>query len=128
MKADGAPLHLDGLVGARFPLECKWSDTAEYLKDQIEARTWMTWSRQCLLYQGRELQEGSTLSDYNIRRDSALHLIPRQVGGKPVIYVFPQTSLLDVTVPVSLVPQRSFSHIYPLSAPKKLQDGRQHIV
>ncbi|PIL35424.1 hypothetical protein GSI_02151 [Ganoderma sinense ZZ0214-1] len=46
---------------------------------------------------------------------------------KPVVYLFPPRPLPEVAVSVRLVPQWSFTHIYPLVEPKREADGRQAI-
>lgn len=46
---------------------------------------------------------------------------------KPVVYLFPPQALPQVDVSVHLVPQWSFTHIYPLVDPKRHADGRQAI-
>ena len=48
-------------------------------------------------------------------------------GEKPVIYLLPPRPILDATISISLIPQWSFSHVYPLTPTKRLEDGRQHI-
>ncbi|KAI1797045.1 hypothetical protein LXA43DRAFT_500331 [Ganoderma leucocontextum] len=48
-------------------------------------------------------------------------------GGKPVIYLFPPSTLSDATVSVSLVPQWNFTHIYPLTETKALDHGGQQV-
>ena len=47
------------------------------------------------------------------------------MGGKPVIYLFPPSPLPRAHVSVTLVPQWSFTHAYPLVAPKCFDDRRQ---
>lgn len=44
-----------------------------------------------------------------------------------MIYLFPPHEIPHATVSVSVVPQLSFTHVYPQSEAKILQDGRQSI-
>ncbi len=67
------------------------------------------------------------MSDYTIHRGSIIHFVLRLRGGKPVIYLFPPTPIPDATVSVTLVPQWSFTHVYPLALSKHLEDGRQRV-
>ena len=50
-----------------------------------------------------------------------------QVGGKPVIYLFPPEPLPSATVSVRLVPQWEFSHVYPVIDPKPHDHGMKSI-
>ncbi|PIL28582.1 hypothetical protein GSI_08623 [Ganoderma sinense ZZ0214-1] len=90
-RAPGMFVFIAPLVGTKFTLECEHLDTIDYIKDQIAERTGMSPTRQRLLFRGRQLEEGRTLSDYDIQKENTLHLAARQVGGKPVIHLFPPT-------------------------------------
>lgn len=46
-----------------------------------------------------------------------------QVGGKPVIYLFPPTHLSTVNITLSLVPTWTLSALYPLSPISRTKDG-----
>lgn len=50
------------------------SDTVESLQAKILERTSIPPSEQRLLYAGKQLAPGKLLSDYNIQRESTLHL------------------------------------------------------
>ena len=48
-------------------------------------------------------------------------------GGKPVIYLLSPESIPEATVSVRLVPQWTFSHIYPIVDTRKSRDGTQEL-
>ncbi|KAI0763667.1 hypothetical protein BC629DRAFT_1542928 [Irpex lacteus] len=50
---------------------------------------------------------------------------PVQVGGKPVIYILSPTALEDVQVSLALVPQWSFSAVYPCSTIHRDEEGEK---
>ncbi|KAI1796964.1 hypothetical protein LXA43DRAFT_496371 [Ganoderma leucocontextum] len=62
--------------------------------------------------------------------DGSTYAIPRHAPRavrKPVVYLFPPQALPEVAITIHLVPQWSFTHIYPLVDPKREEDGRQAI-
>ena len=79
--ADGWPGPLDRLVGTKFALECEHAETIKDVKAEIEERTGMSRNLQRLLFRGLELQEGCTLSDYNIQKENTLHLVAARSAG-----------------------------------------------
>ena len=50
-------------------------------KAEIEEQEGIPSNLQRLIYVGKQLEDGHTLADYNVVRDSTLHLVLRLLGG-----------------------------------------------
>lgn len=69
------------LTGKTVIFEFEPLDTIERVKAKIERREGVSSQHQRLIYAGVELQNGKTLSDYNIRREAIVYLILRSKAG-----------------------------------------------
>lgn len=68
------------LTGTKITVEVTPDDKIEILKEKINKKEGIRTDQQRLIYGGRQLEDGRTLSDYKINRDSVLHLVLRQCG------------------------------------------------
>jgi ubiquitin C len=113
------------LEGNRTTITIRPCWTIEKVKGEAFDKEGTTNRDQRLIFVGKQLKDSPTIASYNIQAGSTMHLVLRLRGGKPVIYLLSPVTL-DATVDLKLVPEWSFSALYPVVPVRKNKEQKEH--
>ena len=95
-------------LGLGVSHRCFRETTIEQVKTMIQDKEGISSHKQCLLFAGRQLENGCILSDYNVENDSTLHLKLLDSCGAMQIFV---KTLTGETITINVMPSDTVANV-----------------